>query len=314
MAYFYKKITALIITLLFVTLLSFLAFSIIPGNAAQSKLGTEATQEQVEQLKKEMGLDQPLLTRYKHWFLNTLRGDFGESYIYGIPVKELVFQKIPIMIGLVLLSFTWIVLLSIPIGIFAANHRKGKIDALIQIVNQIVMSVPSFFVGMIITLLFGLGLHWFIPGAYVSFQEDKVGAIGYLIAPSIAIALPKSAMAIKMVRSAIIAQQDMEYTRTAYSRGNTKRQVLYHHILRNAMVPIITFLGMTIVDLVASTMIVEQVFSIPGLGTMLITSIANRDYPVVQCIVLIIATIVIFVNFFLDLLYGVLDPRIRIQK
>lgn len=314
MKYILKKLGTLIITLLIVSFLSFLAFSVIPGDAAQSKLGTEATAEQVEALREEMGLNEPVLIRYGKWIQNVLTGDFGESYSYGIPVKDMVLDKLPIMIALVFMSFCWILLLSIPIGIFCAKHKNSWMDHVISIFNQTIMAVPSFFIGMIITLIFGLILKWFTPGGYVSIGEDPVKFFRYLIAPSIAIALPKSAMAIKILRSAIIAQEDMDYVRTAYSRGNSRNQVLYRHIFRNALMPSITFWAMAFVDLVASSVIIEQVFSIPGLGSILITSISNRDYPVVQFIIIFVAILVIVTNFLVDLLYVKIDPRVQLGK
>ena len=314
MKYLWKKIGTLIITLFIVSFLSFLAFSVIPGDAAQSKLGTEATEEQVKALQEEMGLNDPLLIRYGRWIVGFLQGDFGESYSYSVPVKEIVLNKIPIMVALVLLSFLWILLISIPVGIFLAQHSNRWFDYVIRVGNQVLMSIPSFFIGMIITLIFGLLLKWFTSGNYVPIEENFIGFLGYLIAPSIAMALPKSAMAIKILRSAILSQAGMDYVRTAYSRGNTKKQVLYRHIFRNAMIPTVTFWAMTFVDLVASSIIIEQVFSIPGMGSILITSISNRDYPVVQFIIVFIATIVILVNFLVDLLYGKIDPRVGIRK
>ena len=314
MKYGLKKLGTLIITLLIVSFLSFLAFSVIPGDAAQSKLGIEATEEQVEALREELGLNQPMLVRYVQWIQGMLKGDFGESYSYGIPVKDLVFDKIPIMIALVCMAFMWILLISIPVGMFCAKYQDTWIDHGISIFNQIIMAIPSFFIGMIFTLVFGLILHWFIPGAYVALKDSPIGFFQYLIAPSIAMALPKSAMGIKMFRSAILTQMNMDYVRTAYSRGNTKHQVLYRHVFRNALLPTITFWAMSLVDLVASSVIIEQVFSIPGIGSMLITSISNRDYPVVQFLIVLIATIVIIINFLVDVLYGKIDPRVQIEK
>ena len=314
MKYIWKKIGTLIITLLIVSFLSFLAFSVIPGDAAQSKLGTEATEEQVEALREEMGLNDPILIRYGRWLADFLSGDFGMSYTYSIPVKEMILDKIPIMLTLVLLSFFWILIFSIPIGILAAEHENHWIDYGIRAWNQVMMSVPGFFIGMIITLIFGLGLRWFTPGNYVPMEQGFFPFVAYMIAPSVAMALPKSAMAIKIVRSSIVSQKDMDYVRTAYSRGNSRKQVLYKHILRNALIPMVTFWAMILVDLVASSIIIEQVFSIPGFGSILITSISNRDYPVVQFIIILIATLVILINFILDLLYGKIDPRVHVRK
>lgn len=314
MKYVLKKTGTLIITLLIVSFLSFLAFSVIPGDAALSKLGTEATRKQVEALQKEMGLDEPVLVRYGKWLGNFLTGDMGESFSYSMPVKDLIRDKVPVTAALTILSFLLILFLSVPLGIFTAQH-EGKIpDKILVVLNQIVMSVPGFFIGILLTYVFGLVLKWFTPGAYVSVSEDFTGFLGYLLAPAVAIAFPRAAMGVKMLRSSVLSQMDADYVRTAYARGNGKTRVMYHHVLKNALLPVLTFWGMTIADIIANSIIIEQVFTIPGMGSLLISSISNRDYPVVQGILVIIAALVVIINFLVDLLYGRIDPRIRMKK
>jgi peptide/nickel transport system permease protein len=173
------------------------------------------------------------------------------------------------------------------------------------------MSIPSFFIGMLITYIFGLVLKWFRPGGFVNYKDSVAGFLAYLIFPAIAIALPKAAMTIKLLKSSVLKEGKLDYVRTAYSRGNSTDGVLYKHVLRNALIPVVTFLGVTLADMVAGSIIVEQVFSIPGLGRLLITSISTRDYPVAQAIVAIIACIVIVINFMVDVLYKLIDPRIH---
>ncbi len=314
MKYIVKKAGTLIITLLIVSFLSFFAFSIIPGDAARSKLGTEATQEQIEALQKEMGLDQPLPVQYGNWLKNFITGDMGESYSYSMPVSELLRDRIPITVALTLMSFLLILVISIPLGIITAQKEGSRLDRVLTILNQIVMSVPGFFLGILITFVFGLILKWFTPGAYVSITESFGRFLGYLIAPSVAIALPRCAMGVKMLRNSVIAQMEKDYVRTARARGNSSRQVMYGHILKNALLPVLTFWGMTIADIVANSMIIEQVFTIPGMGSLLITSISNRDYPVVLGIIMLIAVLVIVINFIVDILYGKIDPRIRVRQ
>ena len=313
MKYIVKKAGTLIITLLIVSFLSFFAFSIIPGDAARSKLGTEATQEQIEALQKEMGLDQPLPVQYGNWLKNFITGDMGESYSYSMPVSELLRDRIPITVALTLMSFLLILVISIPLGIITAQKEGSRLDRVLTILNQIVMSVPGFFLGILITFVFGLVLKWFTPGAYVSITESFGRFLGYLIAPSVAIALPRCAMGVKMLRNSVIAQMEKDYVRTARARGNSSRQVMYGHVLKNALLPVLTFWGMTIADIVANSMIIEQVFTIPGMGSLLITSISNRDYPVVLGIIMLIAVLVIVINFIVDILYGKIDPRIRVR-
>lgn len=313
MKYIAKKLGTLIITLLIVSFLSFMAFSVIPGDAALSKLGTEATAEQVTALRKEMGLNRPVLVRYGIWLKNFVSGDMGESYSYSMPVQDMLKAKLPITIALTLLSFMLILVISIPVGIFT-SQREGKwLDSLIMTLNQIMMSVPGFFLGILITYIFGLLLKWFTPGAYVSISDSFRGFLGYLIAPSFAIALPRCAMCVKMLRSSVVSQMKLDYVRTAYARGNTKNQVMFFHVLKNALIPVLTFWGMTIADIIANSIIIEQVFTIPGMGSLLITSISNRDYPVVQGIIVLVAALVILINFVVDVLYSRIDPRIRLK-
>ena len=204
--------------------------------------------------------------------------------------------------------------ISIPLGIYAAKHQGGKIDRCVIILNQMIMSVPPCFAGILITVVFGIMLRLFTPGGYVSYERNFWGFLGYLIFPALAIALPKAAMSMKLLRSSLIEQAALDYTRTAYSRGNTTNDVLYKHVLQNAMIPVITFLGMALADIFTGSIIIEQVFNIPGLGRILLTSISNRDYPVVMAIIVLLAFAVIVINFFVDIVYHLVDPRIRAEE
>ena len=311
MRYILKKLASMLATVLIVSFLVFLAFSVIPGDPALNKLGTNATPEKVAMLREQMGLNRPLFIRYLEWIKSFFIGDMGTSYSYGVSVRSMLAGKVPITLTLTILSFVLIVLISIPLGIYTAKHEDNLIAHIIDILNQIVMAVPAFFIGIILTYILGLVLHWFTPGGYVSYQTSVGAFLYYLIFPALAIALPKAAMNTKLLKSSVLKEAKLDYVRTAYSRGNSTNEVLYKHVLKNALIPVITFLGMTLADIVAGSLIVEQVFSIPGIGRMLITSIANRDYPVVQSIIAIVAFIVIIVNFLVDILYQIIDPRTR---
>ena len=310
MKYILKKAGMMIITLVVVSILVFLAFNIIPGDPAARKLGTEATPAQLEQLRSQMGLDDPLYVRYGRWIWAFVHGDMGDSYNYG-PVEDLLADKISITIVLAIMAFILMVVISIPVGIFSARHEGSIIDHIIVIADQVVMAIPPFFAGIILTLVFGLILRWFVPGNFVSYRQDTAGFLGYLIFPAIAIALPKVAMSVKLLRGSVIDEIGKDYTRTAFSRGNTTRGVLYLHILKNAMIPVITFMGMALADMVSGSIVIEQVFNIPGIGRMLLTSINNRDYPVVEAIIMGIAILVMVVNFIVDVIYRIVDPRIE---
>ena len=203
--------------------------------------------------------------------------------------------------------------ISIPLGLYTARHEGGAADRIIMAVNQVIMAVPPFFSGILITLLFGLILRLFTPGGYVSYTQSVPGFVGYLFFPALAIALPKAAMTVKLLRSCLNAEKRLDYARTAYSRGNSTKEVMYRHLLKNAMIPVITFLGMTLSDMVAGSIVIEQVFNIPGLGRILLTSISNRDYPVVEAIIVLLAFLVIFINFVVDCIYRKVDPRVRVE-
>ena len=313
MKYLVKKVAGLVITLLVVSFLVFTAFSVIPGSPATAMLGTQATPEKVAALEAQLGLDKPLLERFGEWAIAFVQGDFGMSYSYQMPVGDMIREKIPVTLTLTLMAFVVMTAISVPLGIFCARHEGGLVDRVILMVNQVIMSIPPFFSGILITLLFGLVLHLFTPGGYVSYTADVGGFLGYLIFPAISIALPKAAMAVKLLRTSVLSEMKLDYVRTAYSRGNRTKAVLYQHVLKNAMIPVVTFLGMALADMVAGSIIVEQVFNIPGMGRILLTSISNRDYPVAQAIIVFIAFLVIFTNFLADLIYQKMDPRITLD-
>lgn len=313
MKYVVRKILTMILTLLAVTFFVFLSFHVISGDPATSMLGTEATPKKVAALREELGLNDPVLVQYGRWAAGLLHGDMGTSYSYRMPVTGMVANKIPVTITLTLMAFVLMVVISIPLGIYTAKHEGGVVDRIIYIINQIIMAIPPFFSGILITLIFGRIFKLFTPGGYVSYEKDFAGFIGYLFFPAVAIALPKAAMAVKLLRSSVIKEAKLDYVRTAYSRGNRTNDVLYKHVLKNALIPVVTFLGMALADMIAGSIIIEQVFSIPGLGRILLTSISNRDYPVVMAVIVCIAVLVLVVNMAVDLIYGLIDPRITAE-
>jgi len=312
--YYVKKLLSMLLTLLAVSFCVFAAFEIIPGDPAVAKLGSNATAESVARLRAEMGLDKPFLVRYFSWILSCLTGNFGESYSYHVPVAGMIVEKLPITLVLTVFSMILTIGVSVPVALFLSKHARSRIDRAGMIAGQFLMAIPSFFLGILLTYLFGLILKWFTPGGYVSYSKNFGKFLGYLILPSVAIAIPKCAMSVKLLRSAILSEGEKDYVRTAYSRGNSTMQVLYRHVLKNALIPLITFWGMAVADMIAGSIVVEQVFNIPGLGRILMTSIANRDYPVVEGVILLIALVVVVMNFIVDLLYRRLDPRMNGEK
>ena len=313
MKYTLKKFVSMIVTLVVVSLCVFLAFNILPGDPAVRMLGLEASPELIAQTREKMGLNDPFFVRYFRWFFAFLKGDMGTSYSYSVPVSGMIANKIPITMTMGLMAFVITVLISIPLGILTAKYENGLLDRIINVTNQIIMAIPPFFSGILITLVFGLILRLFTPGGFVSYTEDVGRFVRYLFFPSLAVALPKISMTVKMLRGSLIDESSKDYTRTAYSRGNNTNGVLYRHVLKNAMIPVITFLGMALADMVAGSIVIEQVFSIPGISRILLTSISNRDYPVVEAIIMGIAVIVIVVNFLVDIIYRIIDPRIEAQ-
>ncbi len=310
--YFIKKLITLIITLLLITLLTFTAFTVIPGDAAMLKLDMDATDEQIEALREEMGLNDPLPERYFNWLISALQGDFGESYQYsGVTVAELLATRLPVTLLLAFMSLILILVISFPLGILSAMYAGKWLDTLINQLSQVSMAVPAFFLGMMMTWVFGLVLKWFQPGAFIDPSKDFMGCVRYMIFPAIAVALPKIAMVVKFLRNSILNELNQDYVRTAKSKGARSLRVLYCHVLKNALIPVITFLAMVIAEILAGSIVVEQVFALPGMGRLLITSISARDYPVVQAIVTYITTVVIVINFIVDILYQFVDPRVK---
>ncbi len=306
-----KRLGLLLLTLVLVTALAFLAFSIVPGDPTSSIVGVDATEEQIATVRAQLGLDLPIWQRYLNWVGSFVTGDFGRSYNFEMPVADLLAPRIGVTLTLAAIAFVLIVAVSLPLGILAARHQGGVIDRVLTVLNQITMSIPGFLVGIALTYIFGLVLKWFTPGAYAPPSQGVGQYLWYLFFPAMAVALPKAAMTVKMLRGSVLSEMGADYIRTAYSKGNTMTSALWRHVLRNAMIPVVTFLAMTMADIVAGSIVVEQVFAIPGLGQMLISSIGNRDYPVVQAVVVIIASVVVLCNFAADLLYRVMDPRLR---
>ncbi|MCD8039306.1 MAG: ABC transporter permease [Lachnospiraceae bacterium] len=312
MKYFLRKFVTMAVTILCISFLVYLAFDIIPGDAALAALGTDVEPARLEALREQMGLNRPLIERYFDWLCDFCRGDFGTSYKYNLPVADMIASKLPVTVIMALISFVIMVAVSLPVGIYTAKHSGGRIDRIITIINQVMMSVPHFFMGIIITYVFGMVLKLFTPGGFVSYDVDFLGFISYIIFPCMAIALPKTAMSVKLLRGSCIEESRKDYVRTAYSKGNNTSRVLYGHVLKNAMIPVITLWGMTLADMLVGSIVIEQVFNIPGIGRILLTSISYRDYPVVEAVIVLIALVVVVANFCVDIIYGIMDPRINV--
>lgn len=311
MKYIVKKALTLVGTLLLVSFIAFLLFQIVPGDPVTSMLGTEYSEERAESLREELGINKPVIVRYVNWLTDFVKGDFGISYKYKMPVSRLISDKIPVTMYLAVITLIVIVIISIPLGVFMARFGHRKVSKIFDIVNQSVMAVPSFFLGIMITIIFGLVLKWFTPGKYVSYRDDFNGFIMYLIPAAFAVAIPKIAMMVKFLKNSLIREMDSDYVRTAYSKGAGENRVLFCHVLRNGLMPAITLLGMIIAEIMAGSIVVEQVFNLPGLSAILVSSVSTRDYPVVQAIVVYIAFVVIITNCIVDILYHIIDSRVK---
>ena len=312
MKYALRRLLTLLVTMVIVSLLAFAAFDLISGSPAEIMLGTQATEERVAELEAELGLDRPFPVRYLSWLAGFFTGDLGTSYSYHQPVWELIAPKVGITLCLSLLSFLLIAAVSIPLGLWAARRSGGPLDAAGTVLNQLCMAVPPFFTGVLLSWVFSITLHVFVHGQFPDMGSDPGGALGYLFFAAVAIAIPRIAMTVRMLRSTIQGEMRKDYVRTAISRGNDRAGVLRRHVLRNALVPVVTFLAQTMAEIVAAGIVVEQVFAVPGLGRMLVASISNRDYPVVQAIVVILAFWVVLAGTAADLINQRIDPRLRL--
>jgi len=276
-------------------------------------LGTEADPTQIENLRSELGLDRPLYEQYTDWMKGLLTGELGNSIRFSMPVKDLLFDRLPVTMSLAGLTLVFVLLISLPLGMFAARRQNKFSDISLSTVTQVGMAIPSFWLGMILILYIGMQFSFFKISGYIPWTQSVAGAISTLVLPALTIAIPQIAVNFRYVRTAILEQVQLDYVRTVRSKGMSEQNVMYKHVLKNSMIPILTVFGLIMAEVVAGTIIVEQVFSLPGVGQLLITAISNRDFPLVQGIVMYITVAVVMINFMVDILYSVLDPRIRLR-
>ncbi|HBT72399.1 MAG TPA: ABC transporter permease [Lysinibacillus sp.] len=313
MMYILRRIILLIITILLVSIITFGVFQILPGDPVRTMLGTEADPTQIENLRSELGLDRPLYEQYVDWMKGLLTGQLGNSIRFSMPVKELLFDRLLVTMSLAGLTLIMVLIISLPLGMFAARRQNKLSDVSLSTMTQIGMAVPSFWLGMMLILYIGLQFSFFKISGYIPWTQSIAGALSTLILPALTIAIPQIAVNFRYVRTAILEQVQLDYVRTIRSKGMSEQNVMYKHVLKNSMIPILTVFGLIMAEVVAGTIIVEQVFSLPGIGQLLITAISNRDFPLVQGIVMYITVAVVMINFIVDVLYSVLDPRIRLR-
>jgi ABC-type dipeptide/oligopeptide/nickel transport system permease component len=313
MYFIVRRLVITLVTLFLVSVFTFLAFQVVRGDPASLILGTEATEEQLAALREEMGLNRSLPARYFAWLGNFLSGDPGNSTRFrGEPVAGLILDRLPVTFCLASLSLLFIFLFSFPAALISVHKEGGFVDRLINTLTALNMSFPGFFLAVLFIWIFGILLKLFSPGAYVGYAENPAGFFGYLIFPALAIAVPGSAVLVKFLRASILQQLRSDYVRTAYSKGASRHLVLYRHVLKNGIIPALTLLGMLIAEVFSGSIIIEQVFSIPGVGRLLIAAISSRDYPMIQTLVVYITFLVVFANTLVDIAIQIIDPRIKV--
>ncbi|GAB0169409.1 ABC transporter permease [Lysinibacillus sp. CTST325] len=313
MMYILRRFILLITTILLVSIITFGVFQILPGDPVRTMLGTEADPTQIENLRSELGLNRPLYEQYTDWMKGLLTGELGNSIRFSMPVKDLLFDRLPVTMSLAGLTLLIVLLISLPLGMFAARRQNKLSDVSLSTVMQVGMAIPSFWLGMILILYIGMQFSFFKISGYIPWTQSVTGALSTLVLPALTIAIPQIAVNFRYVRTAILEQVQLDYVRTVRSKGMSEQNVMYKHVLKNSMIPILTVFGLIMAEVVAGTIIVEQVFSLPGVGQLLITAISNRDFPLVQGIVMYITVAVVMINFMVDILYSVLDPRIRLR-
>ncbi|MEJ7931208.1 ABC transporter permease [Ramlibacter sp. AN1015] len=309
--FLFKRFITLLATLIGTSVVVFLVLEILPGNAAQILMGPDASPEAVAALASKLGLDQPAFTRYVQWVGGMLTGDLGLSYAYSSPVGELVLERLLLTVPLALMAMALTVLLALVAGIYAAARHNRLGDVGVMGLTQVGIAIPNFWFAILLILLFSVHLQWFSAGGFPGWGEGIWAGVQALMLPALSLAVVQSAILARITRSAVLEVLREDFVRTARAKGATQTAVLWGHVLRNAMIPVITVMGLQFAELLAGTIVVESVFYLPGLGRLIFQSISNRDLIVVRNCVMLLAAMVVIVNFVVDLLYAAIDPRVK---
>ena len=308
-----RRAAALVATLFFVSALVFVVVRILPGDPAALIMGTEGSREASDRLRESMGLNRPLPVQYVEWLARALRGDLGRSIQYDLPVGELIASRLPVTLPLALMAAAFMVVAAVPLGLYAATRHRRAGDYATMILSQIGISVPQFWAGLLLILLFSVTLGWVRSGGFEGWSRGVGAALRSLVLPAIALGLFQAAVLVRATRSAVLDVLREDYVRTARAKGLSELRVVGRHTLRNALIPIITVAGIQLGQLLAGAIVLESVFALPGLGRLALGAITARDLPVVQGVALFIASTIVVINFAVDLVYTVLDPRIRYE-
>lgn len=312
--YLVKRILALIPVLFVVSVVIFLIIHITPGDPASVILGESATAQDVEALRQQLGLDLPIYQQYMNWIIDVLRGDLGESYFMKESVSEAIFSHLQPTLSLAILAQIIALLIAIPLGITAALRRGTAADQTVMGFSLLGMAIPSFLLALFLILLVGVKLQWLPVAGYKPLEAGLWNHLKYLILPAVSLGAIQSALITRMTRSSMLEVLNMNYMKAARSKGVKERQLIYKHALRNAFLPILTVIGQTFGGLVTGAVVTETIFNIPGIGQLIINSVERRDYEVIQGVVLFVTFVYVFINLIVDILYGVIDPRVRLER
>jgi peptide/nickel transport system permease protein len=298
-------------TMLVAALVIFGLLDLLPGDSAQFILGINATPEAVLRLRAQLGLDAPAHERFIGWVWGMLHGDFGMSYTQRLPVATLIWNRVAVTLPLAVFAMVISIAIGLPLGILAARRRGKALDTAIMVTAQTGVAIPNFWFGMLLTLLFAVALRWLPPGGFTPWQEDPIAALRGLILPSLALALPQASILARVMRTALVDVTSQDYIRTARAKGLTMSEAVWRHGVRNALLPVLTILGLQFAYLVAGTIIVENVFYLPGLGRLISAAILERDLILVRGATIILVLVVTATMLLTDLTYAMVDPRLR---
>ena len=308
-----KRLSTFVATLLAASVLIFMVQGVLPGNAAQVMLGESATPESVAALSAKLGLDQTAPVRYGRWVKGLLTGDLGTSVSYDVPVADLIAERLAVTAPLALMAMLLTTVIALVLGIYAASHHDQAGDVGVMAASQLGIAIPNFWFAILLILVFAVKLQWFSAGGFSGWADDPWQAFKALVLPAVALAVVQAAILARITRSAVLDVLREDFVRTARAKGLSRRRVLWRHVLRNAFVPVLTVMGLQFASLLTGTVVIENVFSLPGLGRLIFQAISNRDILVVQNVVMLLAASVIVINFVVDVLYAVIDPRLKVH-
>lgn len=309
-----KRFLTFVATLLAASLVVFLVLEVLPGDPALVILGIDAQPDAIAALHRQLGLDQSAWARYLGWITGLLRGDMGLSYTYDVPVWELVTERLALTVPLAVIAMLMATALAVFLGVYAASHHNKAGDFGVMGFSQLGIALPSFWFGILLILLFAVKLRWFQSGGFAGWDAGIWLALKSLLLPAVALATVLSAIFARVTRSSVLEVLREDFVRTARAKGLSRRATLWRHVLRNAMIPMLTIMGLQFANLLAGTIIIESVFYLPGLGRLVFQAISNRDLVVVKNVVLLLAAMVIVINFIVDVLYAVVDPRLKMHQ